>query len=100
MGPDVRARRAWRWSARRRRYFRLTDLLLTEQVIIDHDQLVVMRTTADYDAFVLLALQAPVASDLRTVVSTIQNVADVERMGALARYVTMMSTQVALGAAA
>jgi phosphate transport system protein len=60
-------------------------------VITDHDQLVLMRTTAENGAFVLLALQAPVASDLRAVVSAIQNVADVERMGALALHVAKIA---------
>jgi phosphate transport system protein len=36
---------------------------------------------------VLLALQAPVAADLRIVVGSMQNVADAERMGGLARHV-------------
>ena len=35
----------------------------------------------------LLALQAPVAADLRIVVGSMQNVADAERMGGLARHV-------------
>jgi len=43
-----------------------------------------MRTKAEDEAFVLFALQAPVASDLRAVLSTMQNVADVETDGALA----------------
>jgi phosphate transport system protein len=67
------------------------DLILAEQVITDHDQLVLMRTKAEDDAFVLLALQAPVAGDLRAVVGTMQNVADVERMGALALHVAKIA---------
>ena len=43
-----------------------------------------MRTKAEDEAFVLFALQAPVASDLRAVLSTMQNVADVETDGAFA----------------
>ncbi|MDT5170976.1 MAG: phosphate transport system protein [Mycobacterium sp.] len=50
-----------------------------------------MRTKAEDDSFVLLALQAPVASDLRAVVSAMQNVADVERMGALAMHVAKIA---------
>jgi phosphate transport system protein len=60
------------------------DLILAEQVIADHDQLLSMRTKAEDDAFVLLALQAPVAGDLRAIIGAMQNVADVDRMGALA----------------
>jgi len=60
------------------------DLLLAEQVITDHDRLLAMRTKAEESAFVLLALQAPVAGDLRTVVGSMQTAADAERMGGLA----------------
>jgi phosphate transport system protein len=63
------------------------DLLLAEQVISDHDTLLAIRTQAEESAFVLLALQAPVAGDLRTVVGSMQTVADAERMGGLARHV-------------
>jgi phosphate transport system protein len=67
------------------------DLILAEQVIADHDQLVSMRTKAEDDAFVLLALQAPVAGDLRAIVGAMQNVADVDRMGALALHVAKIA---------
>jgi phosphate transport system protein len=67
------------------------DLVLADQVITDHDQLVLMRTKAEDDALILLALQAPVAGDLRTVVGSIQNVADAERMGALALHVAKIA---------
>jgi phosphate transport system protein len=63
------------------------DLLLAEQVITDHELLLAMRTKAEESAFVLLALQAPVAGDLRTVVGSMQTAADAERMGGLARHV-------------
>jgi phosphate transport system protein len=63
------------------------DLNLAEKVIADHEQLANMRTAAEEAAFVLLALQAPVAADLRIVVGSMQNVADAERMGGLARHV-------------
>ena len=60
------------------------DLALAEQVITDYDQIAAMSAHATDEAFVLLALQAPVAGDLRAVVGSIQIVADVDRMGALA----------------
>ena len=60
------------------------DLVLAEQVITNHDELSRMQTQAEEAAFVLLALQAPVAGDLRLVVGSMQNVADAERMGGLA----------------
>jgi len=63
------------------------DLLLAEQAFTDHDRLRAMRTKAEESAFVLLALQAPVAGDLRTVVGSMQTAADAERMGGLARHV-------------
>ncbi|HEX2283927.1 MAG TPA: PhoU domain-containing protein, partial [Mycobacterium sp.] len=51
------------------------DLVLAEQVITDHEQIVAMSARAEESAFVLLALQAPVAGDLRSIVSAIQIVA-------------------------
>ncbi|MCK0172618.1 phosphate signaling complex protein PhoU [Mycolicibacterium sp. F2034L] len=67
------------------------DLVLAEQVITDHDQITAMSVRAEEAAFVLLALQAPVAGDLRSVVSSIQMVADVDRMGALALHVAKIA---------
>ena len=63
------------------------DLVLAEQVISDHEKISAISARAEEKAFVLLALQAPVAGDLRAIVSSIQNVANVERMGALALHV-------------
>jgi phosphate transport system protein len=63
------------------------DLLLAEQVIVDHDEITLMSTQAVEKAFVLLALQAPVAGDLRVIVGSIQIAADVDRMGVLAQHV-------------
>ncbi|MGY4646550.1 phosphate signaling complex protein PhoU [Mycobacterium sp. URHB0021] len=63
------------------------DLVLAEQVITDHDELVRMRKRAEDAAFVLLARQAPVAGDLRLVVGSLQNFADAERMGGLVVHV-------------
>jgi phosphate transport system protein len=39
----------------------------------------------------VLALQAPVAGDLRAVVSSLKNIADVDRMGALALHVAKLT---------
>jgi phosphate transport system protein len=64
------------------------DLLLAEQVLGDHDKIAAMRAAAEENAFVLLApLQAPVASDLRAIVSALQVIVDIDRMGALALHV-------------
>ena len=67
------------------------DLALAEQVITNHDQLSRIQTQAEEAAFVLLALQAPVAGDLRLVVGSMQNVADAERMGGLALHVAKIA---------
>ncbi|MGW0635510.1 phosphate signaling complex protein PhoU [Nocardia salmonicida] len=67
------------------------DLSLAEQVIGEQDRISVMITEAEERAFALLALQAPVAGDLRQVVSAIQIVGDVNRMGALALHVAKVT---------
>ncbi|MBS9532416.1 phosphate signaling complex protein PhoU [Mycobacterium sp. M1] len=67
------------------------DLVLAEQVITDHEKIAAMSGRAEESAFVLLALQAPVAGDLRAIVSSIQMVADIDRMGALALHVAKIA---------
>ncbi|MFI6432812.1 phosphate signaling complex protein PhoU [Rhodococcus oryzae] len=67
------------------------DLSLAEQVISDHDQITELSVSCEERAFALLALQAPVAGDLRSVVSGIQIVADIDRMGALALHVAKIA---------
>jgi phosphate transport system protein len=67
------------------------DLAQAEQVISDHEQMVAMRARAEQSAVALLALQQPVAGDLRGIVSSIQIVADVDRMGALAVHVAKIA---------
>ena len=67
------------------------NLTIAETVIGDHEHLARMQTGAEEAAFVLLALQAPVATDLRTIVGSMQNVADAERMGGLALHVAKIA---------
>ncbi|WP_197378670.1 phosphate signaling complex protein PhoU [Mycolicibacterium mengxianglii] len=67
------------------------DLVLAEQVITDHDQITALSAQAEERAFHILALQAPVAGDLRAIVSSIQIVADIDRMGALALHVAKIA---------
>ncbi|MEV2223124.1 phosphate signaling complex protein PhoU [Nocardia vinacea] len=67
------------------------DLTLAESVITEGDRIAEMITDAEEKAFALLALQAPVAGDLRQVVSAIQIVQDVNRMGALALHVAKVT---------
>ncbi|WP_040686400.1 phosphate signaling complex protein PhoU [Nocardia vinacea] len=67
------------------------DLTLAESVISEGDRIAEMITDAEEKSFALLALQAPVAGDLRQVVSAIQIVQDVNRMGALALHVAKVT---------
>ena len=63
------------------------NLSLAEEAINRDVELDEMRAEAEDSALHLLALQAPVATDLRAVVSALWVVADVQRMGALASHV-------------
>lgn len=63
------------------------DLSLAERVIASDVRLEEMRSNTENVALELLALEAPVATDLRTVVSAIWIVADLQRMGTLAIHV-------------
>jgi phosphate transport system protein len=63
------------------------DAALAERVIGGHDEMMFSVVQAEQAAFTLLALQAPVATDLRVVVASLRNVADADRMGALAMHV-------------
>ena len=67
------------------------DLAMAEMVITEHDELAHMQTQAEEAAFVLLALQSPVAGDLRLVVGSMRNAADAERMGGLALHVAKIA---------
>ena len=63
------------------------DLTLAESVIHADDAVDALRDDIDRRAMDLLARQQPVASDLRTIVTTLKMSADLERMGDLARHV-------------
>ena len=63
------------------------DLQLAEEVISGDVRVDEVRAMAEEKAFALLALQAPVATDLRIVVSAIHGAGDIERMGDLALHV-------------
>jgi phosphate transport system protein len=67
------------------------DLSLAEEVIADHEHIAAMNRRSEETALKLLALQQPVASDLRTIVGSIHISADIERMGALAVHVASIS---------
>jgi phosphate transport system protein len=68
-----------------------SDLSVAEQVIADHEHIVTLSRRAEASALRLLALQQPVAGDLRTIVGAIHVGADIERMGALAVHVASIS---------
>ena len=67
------------------------DLSLAEQVIADHEHVAALSRRAEETALKLLALQQPVAGDLRTIVGSIYISADIDRMGALAVHVASIS---------
>ncbi|MGV0794021.1 phosphate signaling complex protein PhoU [Mycolicibacterium sp. XJ1819] len=67
------------------------DLTLAEQVIAEHDRIVEQSRHVEETAIRLLALQQPVAGDLRRIVGAIHIAADIERMGALAVHVASIS---------
>lgn len=67
------------------------DLELAEQVISELEEGGPTAVRIEDEALKLLALQAPVARDLRIVVSSLKNVADVLRMHALAMHIAKMT---------
>jgi phosphate transport system protein len=63
------------------------DLVLAEQVIGDDAKIDDARSACEEHAYALLALQSPVATDLRTVLAAIHAAESLERMGDLALHV-------------
>jgi phosphate transport system protein len=63
------------------------DLNLAEQVISDDAKVDEARSACEEHAYALIALQAPVATDLRTVLAAIHAAESLERMGDLALHV-------------
>ncbi|MEU4675065.1 phosphate signaling complex protein PhoU [Amycolatopsis sp. NPDC023774] len=66
------------------------DLVLAEQVLSGDAQLDAWRAECEEQAQVLLALQAPVASELRLLVAVVYCADDIERMGDLAAHIAGM----------
>lgn len=64
-----------------------SDLELAEQVISDDSLVDDARADCEEQAYALLALQAPVATDLRVVLAAIHAAESLERMGDLALHV-------------
>jgi phosphate transport system protein len=67
------------------------DQLLADEVIVGHERLVELNRQVEQSSLALLALQAPVAGDLRGVVGSLQSAADAERMGCLALHVAKIA---------
>jgi phosphate transport system protein len=67
------------------------DLSIAEQVIADREHILVLNRRAEDSALRLLALQQPVAGELRKIVGAIYICADIERMSALAAHVASIS---------
>jgi phosphate transport system protein len=67
------------------------DLGLAEQVISGGDERKALRDDIRQRCINLLALQAPVATDLRVVVAAMHAVGDLERMGDLAQHIAKIA---------
>ena len=67
------------------------DVQLAESVIGADVEIDALREELDLLSFDLLALQQPVATDLRMVVTSMRMSADIERMGDLARHVAKVA---------
>lgn len=67
------------------------DLGVAEQLLADRERMSVFAAEAEDKAFKLLALQAPVAGELREVVSGFQIAADIDRMYELALHVAKVA---------
>lgn len=68
-----------------------TDLALAGLVIADRDQMNAMHDDTEQRCITLLALQAPVAGDLRMVVAALHAVGHLKRMGNLARHIALVA---------
>lgn len=67
------------------------DASLAESVISADAEIDAVREKVEDDAFALLSLQQPVATDLRTVVAGLRMVTELERMGDLAVHVAKIA---------
>jgi phosphate transport system protein len=68
-----------------------TDLHLSEQVISADDDVDRLSARCEEQTFSLLALQAPVAKDLRMVVTAMRAAEKIERMGDLASHIAVIA---------
>ena len=93
LGSDLlkEAEEAARAMERASQSLRDANLALAEQVIDADRRIDALERNLDEMGISLLARQAPVAGDLRTVVSALRMSATLERMGDLARHVAYVS---------
>lgn len=87
----AQAREAARAMRRSAASLRDANLALAESVIDADAQIDFLERTVDDMGISLLARQAPVASDLRTVVSALRMASTLERMGDLARHIAYIA---------
>ncbi|HET9649472.1 MAG TPA: phosphate signaling complex protein PhoU [Microlunatus sp.] len=67
------------------------DIHAAEQVISNDERLDLKQADLERRAFDLLALQAPVAGELRIIVASLRMVAELERMGDLAAHIAKIA---------
>jgi phosphate transport system protein len=67
------------------------DLDKAEQVIREREEILALNADATQQCVALLALQQPVAGELREIVSAIEMIADLDRMSALAAHVATIA---------
>lgn len=71
--------------------FQKNDIKIAKDVIIKDSKIDFLQTDLDERAINILALQGPVASDLRIIVSALRMSASLERMGDLARKLAQLA---------
>lgn len=71
--------------------FQNADVDLAQEVIAEDARIDFRQTALDERAIDILALQGPVASDLRTLVGSLRMSASLERMGDLARHIAQLA---------
>lgn len=73
--------------------FETGDVALAEQVIADDDQIDELVISTDEIAIETLAMQQPVAQDLRVIITALRASASLERMGDLAEHIAQLVRQ-------
>ena len=73
------------------RSFETTDVQLADEVIAADARIDAQQNDLDEKAIQLLALQGPVASDLRLIVGALRMSTSLERMGDLARHIAQLT---------